>query len=169
MKLESEDWREAAVLVLQCEKEGEEHLLFTQRTEAVLHHKGQICFPGGAVDEGDGSLWEAALREAKEEIGVDPSRITRLKELSVQYTPTGFRVTPFVATIEGPQVWSPNPHEIASIFSVPICHLKDLSHFKLLKKEYQGESYIDPHFTFDQYTIWGMSGRILCEYLEIRF
>ena len=168
MKLESEHWMDAAVLVLQHEIEGEAQLLFTQRTEEVLHHKGQICFPGGMVDEGDRSLWDTALRETREEIGVDPSRITRLKELSVQYTPTGFRVTPFVATIEVPQVWSPNPYEIASIFSVPISHLKDPSHFKLLKKEYQGESYIDPHFTFGQHIIWGITGRILSEYLGIR-
>lgn len=164
---EKQDWIEAAVLVPCLTVDGQDHLILTKRTEDVLHHKGQICFPGGACDPGDKSLWETALRETREELGLDPARVKFLKEMPRQYTPTGFRVTPFVGRIDAPAVWSPNPVEIAAVFSVPFSHLRDPANLRLLKKVYEGREFLDPHFIYEGHEIWGMTGRILCELFEI--
>lgn len=164
---EKTQWVEAAVLIPSLRENGQDYLILTKRTEEVLHHKGQICFPGGAVDPRDGSLWETALREAQEEIGLDPARVTLVKELRRHFTPTGFRVTPFVGQVEPPIVWKPNPIEIAEIFSVPFGYFSDRSSVKFHKKIWDGRTFIDPHFQFEKHEIWGMTGRILCELFEL--
>lgn len=162
------DWVDAAVLIPCFQEGGEDFLVLTKRTEEVLHHKGQICFPGGAKDPADVSLWETALRECQEEIGLDPRQITLVRELERQYTPTGFRVTPFIGRLERRQAFTPNPNEIDSIFSVPFSHLRDPNNVQFLKKEWQGHVFIDPHFLFEGHEIWGMTGRILCELFDLK-
>ena len=78
---ERSDWIDAAVLIPCFQESGQDHLILTKRTEIVLHHKGQISFPGGAFDPVDKSLWETALRDTHEEIGLDPANVTRLSLL----------------------------------------------------------------------------------------
>jgi 8-oxo-dGTP pyrophosphatase MutT (NUDIX family) len=160
--------QEAAVLVLTFKENGTDRLVFTRRTEEVLHHKGQICFPGGASDPGDESLWKTALRETHEEIGVDPSLVSLIKELKPQTTPTGFRVTPFFGSLAGPTVWRPNPREIAEIFTVPVTHLRDPRNIQFTRQVWEGREYVNPSFSYRQHVIWGVTGRILCDLLEIR-
>ncbi len=158
--MEYRDWKEAAVLVLRYRENGLSYLVLTRRTEEVFHHKGQICFPGGARDPRDKSLWETALRESQEEIGLDPGRVTLIRELSRQRTPSGFEVTPFLASIEEPPpLWTPNPVEIAEIFSIPLDHLRDPKNFRFVKRT--------PSFSYGHYEIWGMTGLVLCELLDI--
>lgn len=164
---ERNDWVDAAVLIPVYRDGGEDYLVLTKRTEEVLHHKGQICFPGGTRDPEDGSLWETALRECQEEIGLDPRYVNLVRELQRQYTPTGFRVTPFIGRIAQPVVFTPNPNEIAAIFSVPFSHLQNPTNVRFLKKEWQGRVFVDPHIAFEGHEIWGMTGRILCELFEI--
>jgi 8-oxo-dGTP pyrophosphatase MutT (NUDIX family) len=74
-RLECGDAIPAAILVLVYDRDGEAHVLFTERTHQVEHHKGQMSFPGGACDEGDDSLETTALRETAEEIGVRPEDV----------------------------------------------------------------------------------------------
>jgi 8-oxo-dGTP pyrophosphatase MutT (NUDIX family) len=157
----------AAVLVLSYHHEGEDYIVLTRRTEEVLHHKGQICFPGGAVDPEDKGLWETALREAKEEIGLDPGEVTFVREMTSRPTPSGFQVTPFLASIPAPSGWNPNPSETAEVFAVPISYLKNPENVQLTKKEWGGEEYLDPVFKYKNYEIWGLTGRILCDVLEL--
>ncbi len=159
--------QEAAVLVPYYKDRGEDYIILTKRTEEVLHHKGQICFPGGARDTTDQSLWDTALREAHEEIGLDSSQVTLIKELKQQFTPTGFRVTPFVASIQPLSLWRPNPVEIAEIFSVPIRHLRNPQNVRFLKRSYKDIEFIEPHFTYLNHDIWGMTGRVICEVIEM--
>jgi 8-oxo-dGTP pyrophosphatase MutT (NUDIX family) len=164
---ERHHWVDAAVMIPVYRRNGEDHVILTKRTDTVLHHKGQICFPGGASDPGDATLWETALRECQEEIGLDPARVALVRELGRQYTPTGFRVTPFVGQVGEPLVFTPNPNEIAAIFSVPFSYLSDPKNVHFLKKEWEGRRFIDPHIVFEEHEIWGMTGRILCELFEI--
>lgn len=164
---EKTDWVEAAVLIPCVRRAGEDFLILTKRTEEVLHHKGQICFPGGTRDPGDASLWETALREAHEEIGLDPASVTAVRELGKHFTPTGFRVTPFVGRVEPPVVWRPNPLEIAEIISIPLSHLSDPVNLRLLKSTYGGKEFLDPRFAYGNHVIWGMTGRVLFEFLEL--
>lgn len=160
-------WVEAAILIPCVRDNGRDSLVLTKRTEEVLHHKGQICFPGGAADPKDPSLRDTALREAQEEIGLDPARVTIVRELGRHFTPTGFRVTPFVGRVEPPVVWKPNPLEITEIISIPISHLKDPVNLRILKSTYTGREFLDPHFAYGDHVIWGMTGRVLFEFLEL--
>src|SRR2546425_13341591 len=92
----------AAVLILVQDKDGEPHVLFTERTHQVEHHKGQICFPGGACDETDDSLEATALRETFEEIGVRPEHVRIIGQLDDMVTISNFRVTPYVGLLSSP-------------------------------------------------------------------
>lgn len=164
---ERADWVDAAVLIPVYRDGDEDRIVLTKRTETVLHHKGQICLPGGARDPGDASLWETALRECQEEIGLDPKSVTLVRELRRQYTPTGFRVTPFVGSVTSPLIFTPNPNEIAEIFSVPFSYFQDRANVKILTKEWEGRTFLDPHIVYGPHEIWGMTGRVLCEFFGI--
>lgn len=154
-------------MVLQFREKGEDRLLFTRRTDRVLHHKGQICFPGGARDPADATLWETALRESREEIGLDGRSVTLIRELERQRTPSGFIVTPYLASIDPPFHWRPNPVEIAEIFSVALDHLRDPRNLRMVRRTFNDIQYLDPAFSFGPHEIWGMTGRVLCELLAI--
>lgn len=156
--------RKAAVLVLCYEDCREDYLVLTRRTEEVEHHKGQISFPGGAFDSEDETLWHTALRETQEEIGVDPNSITLVKELESRITPTGFEVTPFVGRVPSPVDWQSNPYEIAEVFTIPFTHLKSPANLKWIKRQMHGVEYLDPLFSYHHYEIWGLTGRIICEF-----
>ncbi len=164
---EREGWIDAAVLVPVYRDKGEDFLILTKRTEEVLHHKGQICFPGGAVDPEDKSLWETALRETEEELGVRPSQVQFMREMPKQYTPTGFRVFPFVGQIQTAVLWQPNPVEISEVLRIPFHHFLDEKNFQLMKKIWGGREFMDPHFLYEGHDIWGMTGRILCEFFGL--
>ena len=84
----------AAVLILVYDRDGEAHVLFTERTDQVEHHKGQVSFPGGAFDDDDGDLEQTALRETYEEIGVRPEEVEIIGPLDDIVTASNFRVTP---------------------------------------------------------------------------
>jgi 8-oxo-dGTP pyrophosphatase MutT (NUDIX family) len=115
---------EAAVLVPVFGKAGEYHILFTQRSDQVLHHKGQISFPGGARSEVDASLLDTALRESWEEIGLEAKDVEILGELDDTPTTTSsFNISPFVAFIPYPYQFTLNPYEIKKVFSVPVSAL----------------------------------------------
>lgn len=157
----------AAVLVLLFKENGEDHVVLTKRSEEVEHHKGQICFPGGVKDDTDSSLWHTALRETHEEIGLAPEHIKFLGELGPVITPTNFHVTPFVGMAKPPFEWHVNPREIAEIFSVPFSHLLSPQNIRFTKRQFNGLEYQDPLFTFGNHEIWGATGRILVELLEM--
>ena len=115
--------RDAAVLILLIPRDGGFSILFTERTKTLHAHAGQISFPGGGVEEDDADNAETALREASEEIGLDPKNARVIGELEDYVTRTGFRVKPVVAILEKEQDWAPNPGEVASIFEVPLDYL----------------------------------------------
>lgn len=155
----------AAVLVLCFRVNDEEHVVLTRRTEEVLHHKGQICFPGGAKDSGDQDLWQTALRESEEEIGLDPKKVTFVRELRPWTTPTGFLVTPFVGLVEKPDFLKINQIEIAELFTVPLSHFRDSKSLQWVRRDRGGMQYLDPLFVYRNHEIWGLTGRILCDFL----
>lgn len=160
-------WMEAAVLVPYFKENNDKHLIFTKRTDHLEHHKGQICFPGGVKDHEGESLWETALRECEEEIGLKRELITLVTQLKPQITPTGFLVTPFVGEIKKPENWISNPSEIAEIFSVPVSHLKDPKNSRFVTRTWENVEFFEPHFEYLHHDIWGMTGRVVCEFLEI--
>jgi 8-oxo-dGTP pyrophosphatase MutT (NUDIX family) len=118
-RLAASDLRSAAVLVPLYVDAGELWTILTKRTDTLPSHPSQIAFPGGGRELKE-DLWGAALREAHEEIGLDPKTVLRLGELDEGETPAGFRVVPCVGAV--PHTFQPQPNagEIAEVFSLPL-------------------------------------------------
>jgi 8-oxo-dGTP pyrophosphatase MutT (NUDIX family) len=115
----------AAVLVGLVERPGGPAILLTQRTEHLRDHAGQISFPGGRIEPGDASPAAAALREAEEEIGLEPAKVDVLGELAPYDTVTGFRIHPVVGWIEPPLALRLDRSEVAEAFEVPLRFVVD--------------------------------------------
>jgi 8-oxo-dGTP pyrophosphatase MutT (NUDIX family) len=114
----------AAVLFCLVERPEGLSVIFTRRADTLRRHTGQVALPGGRCDPGE-TPWQAALREAEEEIGLQPSKVT-LVGLSTPYrTGTGFHVTPVVGFATPDVALTPNPHEVADIFEAPFGFLMD--------------------------------------------
>lgn len=151
----------AAVLIPLLSRNGEWHVLVTQRTQHVEHHKGQISFPGGACEPGDTDLQTTALRETFEEIGVPPESVEVLGALDDFVTVTDFVVTPFVGIIPHPFAYRLNGCEVDAVIEVPLSHLEDPAHLRVEQREYQGRTHDVLFWDYGPYTIWGATARIL--------
>ena len=157
----------AAVLIPLLAKNGEWHVLVTQRTETVGHHKGQISFPGGACEPDDAGTLETALRETFEEIGVPPVEVEVLGSLDDFPTITDFVVTPIVGVIPHPFAYRLNPEEVAAVVEVPLSFLRDSDNVRVEQREI-GDSVIDMvYWEYDSYTIWGATAYMLKGLLDL--
>jgi 8-oxo-dGTP pyrophosphatase MutT (NUDIX family) len=151
----------AAVLVgLVARPEGP-RILLTQRTAHLKDHAGQISLPGGRIETGDHDCIAAALREAREEIGLDPLRVEVLGGLPVYDTITGFRIHPVVGWIEPPVDLVPDPFEVAELFELPLGFALDPRNHERDSYERDGRR---RHFfvlRFEGRYIWGATAGIL--------
>jgi 8-oxo-dGTP pyrophosphatase MutT (NUDIX family) len=145
-------------------RDGGLWILFTRRTETVEQHRGQISFPGGAQEPADATLWETALRESEEEIGLAPSDTIALGSLSPIVTVTNFYVEPYVAAIPQPYVFRPQEAEIAELLEVPVAALMDPA--VLEKKPFPGREEPVLFYHHGENVIWGATARMLEELLE---
>ena len=107
---------------------AEPTVLLTERTAHLSTHSGQVAFPGGRQDEQDADAVAAALREAQEEVCLDPAAVQVLGQLPIYQTGSAFRVTPVVALVDPAAVLQPNPHEVAGVFEVPLVFLMNPAH-----------------------------------------
>lgn len=136
-------------------------LLFTQRTEHLTAHAGQIAFPGGKAEPFDRDPLATALREANEEIGLDPSRVETLGTLDRYLTGTGYRITPVVALVDPDAPLSLDPNEVAGTFEVPLPFLMNPANYQRHTRSIAGS---DRHFfavPYDGRFIWGATAGIL--------
>ena len=159
---------QAAVLLPIFLKDGQHHILFTQRSNHVHHHKGQISFPGGGRHESERSLQDTALRETWEEIGLEPRDVELLGELDDARTATsGFVVSPFVAFIPYPYKFKVSDYECDEIFDLPV---EDLIHKTKVKEDHYAvddEHFITYSYEYEGRLIWGATAGILHQFLEI--
>ena len=116
--------RKAAVLIPIIERDGQANVLLTQRTEHLSSHSGQIAFPGGKIDEGE-SNEQAALREANEEVGLNPADVEILGTFGNYYSGSGYSVAPVVGMVKGIPELTINENEVADVFEVPLSFLMD--------------------------------------------
>ena len=167
--VDSESLIPAAVLLLLTNRRGP-HVVFAKRTEDVTHHKGQFSFPGGIVETWDGSRLETALREAQEEIGLPPSAVEILGTLDDTETrATQFVITPFVGMVSQPVSYTPDGKEIERVLEVPLAALLDPAIFRVEMWERDGEIHPVYFYEYNGETIWGATGRILKQFLDLVF
>lgn len=160
--------RSAAVLVPVIRRR-QTMVLLTRRADSLRHHRGQISFPGGARDAGDDSATTAALREAREEIGLDPAQVEIIGYLDDYPTITDFRVTPVVGYISADFHPQPSPDEVAEVFEVPLSVLLDPQHYR--HKTFQRMGFAIPYYElhYRHYRIWGATAGMLwdlCQRVE---
>jgi len=159
---------EAAVLIPIFCKDGEYHILFTKRSDRVMHHKGQISFPGGARSQGDASLRDTAIRESWEEIGLKPKDAEIVGELDDTPTTTsGFCIAPFVAFIPYPYKLSLSPYEISEAFSVPVSALLHKAKRKKERYTFGGRAFVGYSYEYEGRVIWGATAKIVQQLLEV--
>jgi len=155
----------AAVLVPVLEKEGAAHVLLTRRRRDLRRHPGQVSFPGGRLDPGEEPL-AGALREAHEEIGLDPSAadvLGRLDETLVLTSP--FRLTPFVARVPYPGAYVGHPGEVEAILLLPLAALAEPAIHRTEVREAYGMSHEVHFFDVGEDRVWGATARILWQLL----
>ena len=148
-------------------KEGELHLLLNKRSETVEDHKGEVSFPGGRMDEGDGSLLHTALREAHEEVGVRPEDVRVLRRLEDVNTSTGYLVTPFLGAITEDYPFVVSEIEVAELVEVPVAALVDGSTARDETRFEDGLPVSRPNYAHRGHLIWGATARIVTGLLEL--
>ena len=166
--LDRSDLISAAVLVPITDRGGP-HVLFTKKTASVPHHKGQFSFPGGVVENRDGSRVETALREAWEEIRLPAEAVEVLGLLDDTETrATNFVITPVVGIVRDPVEFRPDGREIERVIEVPLATLRDPTIFHTEIWERNGE----PHSVLfyrvsPEDVVWGATARILSQFLAL--
>jgi 8-oxo-dGTP pyrophosphatase MutT (NUDIX family) len=157
-KITGENLRASAVLMPLFYSQGQYHILFTERSDEVVFHKGQVCFPGGTWEASDSDLLQTALREAKEEIGLDAKDIEILGELDDMLTfVTDYVISPFVGLITHPHSLETNGREVKGAFSGPLSFLMNEANFRKDSYAYEYEGHI----------IWGATARILRQFIGL--
>lgn len=152
-----EELTDASVLLLLQPSRSGTQLWFVQRSPDLRKHAGQIAFPGGKPEAHDASLWHTALRESQEEIGLEPGGVRQLGQLDQCWTPSGFRIHPFLGWNAGhPPQALPNS-EIERAFCVPLAELVQA----------QEAEPPWPRYATSQGVVWGATGRILHGCLQI--
>lgn len=162
----TDDSSDSAVVVPVVDRE-DPHLLFTKRAEDLSNHPGQMSFPGGRHEPEDADLRETAVRESNEEICLDPGNLSFVGELDDILTTTGFSVRPFVARVPDHE-YQPCDDEVAEIAVLPISALTDLDNYHGEYRDHPERGRVRVHYFYvDEYTVWGATGRILVQFLEL--
>lgn len=159
--------KRAAVLIPIVDDGGPPRIVLTRRTAELNTHQGQVAFPGGRLDPGE-SAAEAALREAWEEVGLSPEAVDVLGELDdIPTIHNDTVVTPVVGRVMGSPSLVPNPREVARIFEIPLEALAEASGWRVQRADWQGRSYPIYFFEWEGETLWGLSGYVTMQLMEL--
>ncbi|MFH2128965.1 MAG: CoA pyrophosphatase [bacterium] len=156
---------EAAVLILFWDEAGTIRVVLTERSSKMRNHKGEVSFPGGRREEGE-SLGQTAIREAGEEIGIDPGKVTLIGRLDDAWSRAAFHLVPFVAWYDGIPDFSANTDEVAKILSPDIEELLDENNREEKTVERQGLKFKNTVIKYQESVVFGLTADLLVEALE---
>jgi 8-oxo-dGTP pyrophosphatase MutT (NUDIX family) len=169
------EWRErlmpteltpAAVLVPIINRNGRPTVLFTQRTSHLKTHAGQVSFPGGRLEPGDGGPIAAALRESEEEIGLEPDHVDLIGLLDTYQTGTNYVVTPVVGMVNSNFEPRLDAFEVAELFEVPLDHVLDRENFFHESRDVGEFTRFFYALYYEQWRIWGATAGIMFDLVE---
>ena len=164
--LPKQPWRPASVLLPLIMHTGEPTLLLTKRTERLQDHAGQVSFPGGGREPQDSDPIATALRETREEIGLEPEHVEVVGYLRGYLTVTGYAVTPVVGLVRPGFSLVTDPLEVAEVFEVPLVFLADPKHREVQTREFGGRPASFYLFRYRDQTIWGATAAMLVNFLD---
>jgi 8-oxo-dGTP pyrophosphatase MutT (NUDIX family) len=166
IEIDAPQYRRACVLIpLVCDR-GAWSILFSRRSANLAAHSGQIAFPGGAVEEGE-ALDAAAIREAREEVGIPSEHVELVGRLDDLVTNSGFLVAPFVGVIHQRIEYVLQEAEVDEVFEVPVEALLQPSQPEVRYVAFRARRYPAYFYRYEQYEIWGLTGRILKSFLDL--
>jgi 8-oxo-dGTP pyrophosphatase MutT (NUDIX family) len=145
---------------------AEPTVLFTQRSEGLSRHPGQVCFPGGRTDPEDGSLVATALRELREETGIAEDFVSVAGFLDVYETGTGYAILPVVGMLREGFALAPDSREVTGVFEVPLAFLLDPANRQERTAEWKGRLRRFYAFQYETHYIWGATASILVNLAE---
>ena len=156
----SRNKRQAAVLVpIICRPSPT--LLLTQRSASLRKHAGQVAFPGGSADEQDKNLIDTALREAWEEVSIDPDSVRILGQLPPVDSNSGFQVTPVVGLLPAESRFAASRDEVADMFEIPLHQALSLASYTPLEILRRAQSLRVYFSWYQSHMVWGMTAQIL--------
>lgn len=157
----------AAVLIALVERDDGFTILYTERSSALRAHSGQVAFPGGKLEAHDKSPAEAALREAGEEVRLDPADAEILGYLPTYFTGTNYLITPVVAAVKPRGAFVPDPGEVSALFEVPLRLAARPETYSTYRVERRGVIHSTWQILFDGHIIWGITGNLTRRFFEL--
>jgi 8-oxo-dGTP pyrophosphatase MutT (NUDIX family) len=157
----------AAVLMPIVDRPEGLTMLLTQRASQMARHAAQISFPGGRVEQDDADFASAALREAQEEIGLEPARVKVFGYLPDHMVISGFRVTPVLGIVSPPFSLELNPAEVAGVFEVPLAHVLDSANHKATLRRVGDEEMLLHDIPWEGQNIWGATAGMLLTFVSM--
>jgi len=158
----------AGVLVPLLDRSGDLSVVLTRRTDGLAKHAGQVAFPGGRLEAQDQDVIDAALREAHEEVGIEPHTVDVLGCLDPYLTITGFEVVPVVGfVLPPPEQFVPEPEEVAEVFEVPLSFLLDRANHQKVRRVVNGMDRAYYAMPFESYYIWGATAGMIVNLAEM--
>ena len=157
----------AAVLMPLVDRPGGLTVLLTQRASQLARHAAQISFPGGRLEHSDADVASAALRETREEIGLEPARVQVFGYLPDHLVISGFRVTPVLGLVSPPFTLELNPSEVAVVFEVPLSHVLDSANHKARLRRVGDEDLLLYDIPWEGQNIWGATAGMLLTFTRM--
>jgi 8-oxo-dGTP pyrophosphatase MutT (NUDIX family) len=166
IEIDAPQYRRACVLIPLIADHDGWSILFSRRSDQLQAHRGQIAFPGGAVEAGE-SLEDAAIREAHEEVGIPGQHVELIGRMDDVITNSGFLVAPFVGVLQERIEYVLQESEVVEVFEVPIEALLDIRNPEVRYVAFRERKYPAYFYHHGEHEIWGLTGRMLKAFLDL--